>query len=264
MGADDAILKTISLLSLGALVGLWYLYKGVKKYILLKKIENTATSKVHAVALGLVELCGHARCKPKMKSPIGKQPCVYWKLVAQYYQSGKHGGWREIYKKNSSEIFYLYDETGEILVDPNGAEINIKHDYLHKGYISGKGFWGMKHTKMPSYAIEYINSLNEKDKKKFIRHSKENVRIYEYFIREDIDQIYVLGTAERIKDTKNKKSHESLIVKKGTFDRLLYITDSNEEKVLEKLRSTIRWGVFGGFILFAICLSLLILVLFNH
>lgn len=140
-------MSAIIYIFLGFFVGIYLIFDGVRKHLLVQKIKNTATSKVRSAAVGLVELHGIARCKGGMVSPVAKTKCGFWRLIAQYYQSGKHGGWRTFYKTDSTSPFYLEDETGSILVDPCGAKVEIPHDYRYEGYMSGKGLFGMKHKK---------------------------------------------------------------------------------------------------------------------
>ena len=128
-------------LIVGFFGGLWYVYSGVNRYRLVQKINNTATSKVDAAAIGLVELCGKARCAGEMSSPVSNEKCAFWRVIGQYYRSGKHGGWRQIFRRDSSERFYLEDETGKMLIDPNGAQVEIPCDHTYQGYISGKGIF---------------------------------------------------------------------------------------------------------------------------
>lgn len=240
--------------------GLLSIYDGMKKYLLAQKIRNAPTSSVEAAAVGLVELKGHAMCSEPMLSPVAKEKCAYWRVVGQYYQSGKHGGWKQIYKADSGTRFCLEDPTGRMLVDPAGAEIDIPHDHLYEGYISGKGVFGMQHTQMDQGAVDFVNGLDEKGKSAFMGHQHENVRVYEYYIAEG-DDIYVLGNAEPIEGASSSVGYENLIVKKGQFDKTMYISDSGERKILEKFGSGAYWKIFIGLALSAVCLFIILLYL---
>ena len=244
---------------IGFFVGLFFIYSGAQQYLFLQKIKNTPTSKVEAVAIGLIELSGKALCQQDMASPITKNKCIYWKLQGEYYQSGKHGGWRNIYNDSSTNTFYLKDETGKILVDPNGAQVDIPSDNLFQGYYSGKGFFGMSHTQMDSRAVAFIDTLPPEKQRSFLNHRNENLKIIEYLIAEG-DPLYVLGSAEPREGVASAVQSENLIVRKGKFDKTMFISDSGEQKLTQSVSGSVYWQIFGGLALSAICLFLLLLM----
>ena len=133
---------------IGFFVGLGLIYSGVKRFQLVQKIKDTPTSKAESVAVGMVECSGKADCHDPTKSPISAVDCAYWRVVAEYYVSGKGGGWKPLYSVDSHKQFYLEDETGKILVDPVGADIDIPSDAVFEGYLTGQGVFGMEHTKI--------------------------------------------------------------------------------------------------------------------
>ncbi|MFH1222470.1 MAG: GIDE domain-containing protein [Candidatus Micrarchaeota archaeon] len=240
----------------GFVVGMGLLLDGVGKFLLLQKIKNTPTSKVRSVAIGLTEVFGKAKCKENMISPVVRQKCVYHKLVGEYYRSGKHGGWRKIYEYTSMNPFYIEDETGKILVDPKDAEIDIPSDSVYQGYISGKGFFGMQHQQLDKKVLDFIDTLPPAAKSNFMAHQQQDVRVTEYFIAEG-DSIYVLGTAEQQKGAASSIGNENLVLKRGR-DNTMYINDSSEKKVTDKLGWTYLWEIPVGLIISAICLFLFI------
>ncbi|MBU0532158.1 E3 ubiquitin ligase family protein [Candidatus Micrarchaeota archaeon] len=245
--------KCIGYAAVGFLAGLAFLYDGLQRYLRVQKINNTPTSKVRSAAIGLVELYG--KTKGELNSPISKNKCGYWKLVAQWYKSGKHGGWRNFYTKSSTEPFYLEDETGKILVDPTNAVVEIPHDNLFQGYISGKGMFGMPHKLIDAQILNFVNNADDNIKSKFMRYKDRDVRIYEYFIAEE-DSVYVLGTAESKEGTRSDIAHENLIIRKGKNE--MYISDSHEKKIVSGMMMSAYWRIFGGFALSAICLLILL------
>lgn len=226
--------------------GLAKIYATTQKYLLAQKIKNTPTSKVESAAVGLVELFGKAECPETIPAPISRVDCSYWKIHADYYKSGKHGGWRTIYDKISTNRFYLADDSGKMLIDPKDAQVDVKQDALYQGYISGKGVFGVSHTQFPQSVLSFIDTLPANEKSSFTNHSNVEVRIYEYYIA-DGDPLYVLGSAEPLEGASSSLGYENLIVKKGKYDQTMYITDSEEKKVLQKMSGgSIIWGIALG------------------
>jgi hypothetical protein len=234
----------------GFLIGLGLIYSGVKKHLFVQKINNLPTSKAEGAAIGLVELCGKARCHDPTVSPLSKADCAYWRIHAEYYRPGRRGGWMEMFFRDSSKPFYLEDETGKMLVDPTGADIDIPRDKFCEGYISGRGELGMGHTPMPAEALEFINGLDIGGKAIFMSRQYENVRISEYHIAEG-DPLFVLGSAEP--QAGAATGIRDIIVKKGR-DKLLYISDTGERKVVQKFSREVYLYILGGLVLSAACL----------
>jgi hypothetical protein len=110
----------------GLVGGLGAFFWGLRCYQRKRLLQNTPTSKVDAVALGLAELCGRAVPHESMTSPIEQLPCVYWKYkVEEYREMGKQKGWITIDSGEKRVPFYLEDDTGKILVIPLQATIDI-------------------------------------------------------------------------------------------------------------------------------------------
>jgi hypothetical protein len=245
--------ETIVYLASGFLLGIWLIYCGVKQYLLVQKIRNIPTSSVEGAAVGLIELSGKARCHDPALSPISKVKSAYWEVVGEYYYSaGKYSHWEHLWSRESSRLFYLEDKTGKMLVDSKGCDIDIPYDKLYEGYISDKGNWVRKPPPLPTEVLDFINGLDPAGKAAFMAHPHENIRIFESYIA-DGDQLYVMGSAEPQAGASSSVGHENLIVKKGAYDTLLYISDSGERKVIANLSNGIYWCI-GGLALSAVCL----------
>jgi hypothetical protein len=96
-----------------------------------RRVENTPTSKTRSVAMGLAEVQGRARRKYALVSPEGQAPCVYYRL--RRYRRDSKNRWRLAGSSDSSHVpFYLEDETGRLLIAPDGA--NIRAKTRHEGF----------------------------------------------------------------------------------------------------------------------------------
>ena len=170
-------------------IGLGLIYGAVQKYRLILRIKNTPTSKARSAALGLSEFSGKAVCLDTIESPISKAKCTYWRVCAEYYrQAGKHSSWVMIYNKESHSKFYLQDDSGRVLVDPENAEVDIPFDLSSTGHINTGGVIGLfTNTVLSPKALAYAQSDQE-----IMRYSRNNIKITEYFIAEN-DPLYVLG-----------------------------------------------------------------------
>jgi hypothetical protein len=231
---------------------------GAQQYLLCQKIANTPTSKVRSAAAGLVELLGKAKCKDDMASPISKAKSIYWHISAEYYHSGRrNSGWRNFYAKSSSNQFYLEDDTGRMLIEPKDAEVRIPSDYSCQGHLSDKALFGLLPQKqLDKKVLDWLES-DPTAKAAFNAHGGSDLKVTESFIAEG-DTLYVLGSAEPLPSAASAVREENLIVKKNNIDKIMFISDSGENKFLDGMRFwSVVYMVIGLGMLFAGLLGML-------
>ncbi|MFA5859941.1 MAG: GIDE domain-containing protein [Elusimicrobiota bacterium] len=109
-------------------VAILYGYAQLRKKRL---IENIPSSKIRSVAMGLSEVNGIAKERGKLISPITGTECVYYKFRVEREDRDSKGRthWKTVRSGESTNYFYVTDDTGELLVDPLGAEVVINQDY---------------------------------------------------------------------------------------------------------------------------------------
>lgn len=228
-------------------VGGFFFYKGLKSLKRKRLIENTPTSKVRSTAVGLVEVFGVATaCGANLVSPLSKKECVYYKYVVRE-KNMLHpiygfllNSWRIIGRGESNACFYLRDDTGQILVSPVGADIEVaRHLKLEMG---------LKPENPPEtlYGFELDSIQSIKDIA-----GMGKIKIAEEYYIAPGDKVYVLGSAENRK-TRGKdgtdKNENLLILKKGRHN-ICYISDKGERKIKEKHFIKIMLELYGGALL---------------
>ena len=120
--------------SAGICVGLYLFYRGFRLLAQRRLIENTPASKIRSASVGLVELSGLAEGPRTIQSPITSLNCYFYRsLVWEWIQSGKSGHWQKVVDEILHVPFYLNDNTGRILIEPEGAELDIHRDF-HEEY----------------------------------------------------------------------------------------------------------------------------------
>jgi E3 ubiquitin ligase len=120
----------------GALValGIAPFYFAFRAFRLKRRIEDTPTSKIRSMAMGLVELKGTVVPRELLLSPYTRKRCVYYdyKLerleVRRFYSPSsrrwvKTEEWVLVRAETESRRFMLRDETGEVLIDPKDASV---------------------------------------------------------------------------------------------------------------------------------------------
>jgi E3 Ubiquitin ligase len=93
-------------------------------------IEDTPQSRIRSAAQGYVELSGNGLPLPGTRNlaPLTQRPCVWWRYrVSRRTErgSGKHRrkGWDTVASGTSTIAFLLDDDTGQCVVQPEGAEV---------------------------------------------------------------------------------------------------------------------------------------------
>jgi hypothetical protein len=93
-------------------------------------ILDTPVSKIRSASMGMVELSGLAVGPYTMIAPITVRPCYYYRtLVWEWKQSGKNKQWVKVAAECMHVPFFLDDNTGKIMVDPRGADLDLHQDF---------------------------------------------------------------------------------------------------------------------------------------
>ena len=145
-------------------------------------ILNTPSSKVRSAALGLVEISGLA-CGPyTLTAPITGLPCYFYRTtVWQWKQSGKDSEWELAAEESLHVPFYLDDNTGRVLVNPQGAEMDLHCDFEHE--YSNSIFSRADEIPGSVYSFLSRNSID----------ADKRIRIEEQAIKPK-NSLFVLGT----------------------------------------------------------------------
>lgn len=106
--------------------GLWGFVRFVRR---MRLIEDTPTSRVRSAAQGYVELVGWGQLLPgpPVVSPLTGATCTWYDYrIEERVRSGgrnESARWRTVDSGTSESLFLLVDETGECIIDPEGAEV---------------------------------------------------------------------------------------------------------------------------------------------
>lgn len=215
-------------------------------------IENTPTSKIRSLAMGLVEIYGKVvPGKLLLKGPFSGEDCVYYKYTIQELRHAKNTTyWATIRNGEERANFCLKDDTDSVLVDPKGAKIEIAKDYEF-----GSG-WG---SDPPQEVLQFLEA-NRIRHESFFGFNKQ-MRFMESSIVPG-DKLYVMGTAgdnPLVEEATAKRGAEDVMIQKGRFDKFYYISDKPEKEILSRLRWKSFAGIFGGIALIAGCMAVMFL-----
>ncbi len=110
-----------------------------RSVVLFKRtVEDVPTSKVKGVFFGLNEVKGSVKSDAPLQTYLTETPSVWyewsisehWKKTERYrdkdgnQKTRTKSGWREVDSGGSFQSFFLEDDTGELLIEPEGAKVD--------------------------------------------------------------------------------------------------------------------------------------------
>ena len=105
---------------------------GFKKYREYRLLADTPRVPVRSVAMGLSHVAGNSTGGEPLTSPLTQVACYYYEVkVEKKVKRDKQETWEETHRERAEVPFYLQDDTGAILVNPQQAEYNLP-----------RAFWG--------------------------------------------------------------------------------------------------------------------------
>lgn len=114
------VVGILVVLAIAGFIGAFY-------YFMRKRImEDTPTSKIRSAAQGYVELNGHGALLegPPIIAPLTGMICTWYSYkIEEHRRSGKNSNWANIENGKSEELFLIIDDTGQCVIDADGASV---------------------------------------------------------------------------------------------------------------------------------------------
>lgn len=145
-------------------------------------ILNTPASKIRSASMGLVEITGMAKGPKTIPAGITGEACYYYRAKAwQMRESGRSRAWMEVADESVYVPFFVEDPTGRMLVNPQGAELDIHRNFMDQ---IGDSFFGSSDM-MPENVAAFLlrNGLPTSD----------TTRLEEYCVKPDFP-LFIFGT----------------------------------------------------------------------
>jgi len=160
--------------------GLYSFVRGFRLLARKRLVLNTSASKIRSASLGLVEVSGRATGPYSLPAPITGSPCyLYRTIVWRQDEASKTREWKKVAEETLHVFFFLDDATGQLLVNPAGAELDLHCDFRQaydQTWIS----------RVPDRASSFLNRHG-------ITPGGDHLRIEEWTIRPN-DPLYIIGT----------------------------------------------------------------------
>ncbi len=105
---------------------------GFAKYRKFRLLADTPRVPIRSVSMGLSHVAGTSVGGEPLTSPLTQVPCYYFEVtVEKQVKRNNQETWEQTHHELAEVPFYLQDETGTILVNPQQAEYNLP-----------RAFWG--------------------------------------------------------------------------------------------------------------------------
>jgi hypothetical protein len=124
MSHNDGNLLAFLVFGFGA--GLASFFKGFRTYRKFRVLEDTPEIPIRSVPMGLVHVHGKAAGQEQVLSPVTHTPCFFYKVKIEKWQRDRSSGrWTNHGTDSNGVRFYLEDGSGQVLVDGQGAELDL-------------------------------------------------------------------------------------------------------------------------------------------
>ncbi len=137
-----AVGVAVAALVAGSAYTSWRTWRNVSN---VRLVEDTPTAKIRSAPQGYVELEGLGKLMdgPPIVAKLSGLPCVWYRYKIEEYVTNtdnrNQSRWQTIDKGESTETFWLQDDTGRVVVDPEGAEITPRHKDVWRSNSSLSG-----------------------------------------------------------------------------------------------------------------------------
>ena len=111
----------------GVGVGLFLFFKGFRIYREKLLVADTPVMPARSVAMGLVQVHGVARGDKPFHSPVSGTPYFGYNVMIELSRSDSRGGGNlsHVRSDQNGTRFYLEDPSGDVLVEPRQAELDV-------------------------------------------------------------------------------------------------------------------------------------------
>ena len=116
--------------AIGLCAGLYLFFNGFRLLQRRSLILDTPVSKIRSASMGMVELSGLAAGPYTIVAPVTERPCFYFRtIVWEWKRQGRSNQWVKVAAECMHVPFFLDDNTGKVMIDPRGAELDLHRDF---------------------------------------------------------------------------------------------------------------------------------------
>lgn len=118
--------------TLAIAIGVYLVFRGLS-FPAQKRRQKAPACKIATVLPGLVEVNGFASGPSTISAPVTGQACYLYRSTAWQQRKAPGHEWEKIAEETLHLPFFLEDSTGQLLIEPLGAELDLQSEF-HKEY----------------------------------------------------------------------------------------------------------------------------------
>lgn len=225
-------------------------------------MADMPTAKIRGIPMGLVEIRGEAIGEDRLTSPVTHTPCFCYEAFVKKWMPDEKPQWHTIMSDTRAVKFYLQDETGKVLVDPDkagldltttveGRELNIlnRSEQALSSLLSKVGLVEKSNPPSANWATdeELKSYMASRGRGPFV-YAGGQFSFSEYCLLAG-HRYLITGTC--VENPNPKNEHDRNMVVRGQEDPTFTITEKSEE---ERLGSIHTVAIFLMFLGGAICI----------
>jgi hypothetical protein len=114
--------RTMAYATFALCAGPYFFYRGFRDLQLKRLLQNTPTSHIRSMSMGLVEVSGRVNARSELVAPFSGKACAYWDIdISTPFKNS----WSVVHHACSKHPFYIDDGTGVALAYPDGADCKL-------------------------------------------------------------------------------------------------------------------------------------------
>ena len=114
--------------SLAVAAGFYFLFRGWKGLVRMHR-QNAPASRIANALSGLVEVSGAATGPNTISAPITGKPCYLYRTTVWQQRKAAGHEWETIVDETLHLPFFLEDSTGQLLIEPLGADLDLQNEF---------------------------------------------------------------------------------------------------------------------------------------
>jgi len=123
----DEFISFVAIAAVAAAAAFYFAFRFFRRA---RIIEDTPTSKIRSAAQGYLELNGHQELMDGVPiiAPLSGSACTWYRCKVEHRETvhtskGTRTRWRAVRSETSDALFLIKDDTGQCVIDPEGAEV---------------------------------------------------------------------------------------------------------------------------------------------
>src|ERR1700691_744161 len=190
-------------------VGMCFFFCGVQLFARKPSSARASKTTVSAATPGLAAISGKATGPRTLAAPISGKSCYVYRTSIWQLESDGKKEWKNVAEETGHVTFLIEDETGELSVEPSGAELDLRQNLSEEyGSPLSSSSKAPKETRDQPSSSDQLSNSDQPSNGKAIPHAVSNflgrngitldrpTRVEEYCLQPE-QPIFVTGTVIR-------------------------------------------------------------------